>query len=196
VNASVGAGLPLTLVGLIFLLVSSIIGSAAGCKISGLPGIGEGSCCCVAQAPIVYSTSSEAPNVSVSVVNPVGVAGGVQLPMAVYPSQRAANVALAAGGFGGSVAVQMGGPGQQGDHAHVQVAQPQGMHVQQLPTGQYVMMANGAPMQMQAQHQSQAVAAPAPAAVAAPARGPAAVVQGWGEPMSPPHAGAVKFEST
>ena len=64
-----GPGLVLSVVGLLLTLVSSILASAAGCMIGGLPGIGQVGCCACGPAAVPILTPQVLPG-SVVVVMP------------------------------------------------------------------------------------------------------------------------------
>ena len=48
ITFTVIAGGPIGAVGLFFSLIGCVLGAVAGCSTKGMPGIGEGACCCVA----------------------------------------------------------------------------------------------------------------------------------------------------
>ena len=61
------AGGPIGAVGLGFTFIASILGAVAGCAVKGLPGIGEGACCCVATKEVVAQGAGSA----VTVITPM-----------------------------------------------------------------------------------------------------------------------------
>ena len=95
---TMGPGVFLAAIGVIFGFVGSILSSVAGCTLRGLPGVGEGACCCVATAEAPKAAADPSVHVAMSAGAPaaffnpmVGVGYPQQQPMGGmgYPQQGA-----------------------------------------------------------------------------------------------------------
>ena len=93
---TVGPGVILAAIGVIFSFVGSILSSVAGCTLRGLPGVGEGACCCVATAEAPKAAADPSVHVTMSAGAPaaffnpmVGVGYPQQQPVGGmgYPQQ-------------------------------------------------------------------------------------------------------------